>query len=68
MADAESGMGSQKLGRQQRTRQPKQPGATGEGRDEETSAKEARNKTLHREGKTQKHTSDDRRQSGGEEG
>jgi hypothetical protein len=64
MADAESGMGSQKLGRQQRTRQPKQPGATGEGREEETSAEEARNQTLHREGKTGKHTSDDRNLGG----
>lgn len=60
MADAESGMGSQNIGRQQRTRQPKQPGATGRGRNEETSPKEAKNKTLHRQGKTEKHTSDDR--------
>jgi len=60
MADAESGMGSQKEGRQQRTRQPKQPGATGEGREQGASAEEARDQTLHRKGKTRKHTSDDR--------
>ena len=66
MAKVESGMGSQKIGRQQRTRQPKQPGATGEGRQQGAGPKEARDKTLHREGKTGKHTSDDRRPSGGE--
>jgi hypothetical protein len=60
MAKAESGMGSQREGRQQRTRQPKQPGATAEGRTQGDGAKEARNQTLHRRGKTRKHTSEDR--------
>jgi hypothetical protein len=45
MADAESGMGSQREGRQQRTRQSQQAGATGEGR---------------KRGKTGKNTSEDR--------
>ena len=60
MADAESGMGSQREGRQQRTRQPKQPGATGQGRKRGTTPKEARDETLHRRGKTRKHTHEDR--------
>jgi hypothetical protein len=60
MADAESGMGRQREGRQQRTRQPKQAGATGEGRKKGASPKEARNRTLHRRGKTGKNTSEDR--------
>ena len=58
MADAESGMGSQREGRQQRTRQPKQAGATGEGRKQGAGPKEARN--LKRRGKTRKHTDEDR--------
>ena len=60
MADAESGMASQREGRQQRTRQPKQAGATGEGRKQGAGPKEARNQTLKRRGKTRKHTDEDR--------
>ena len=53
-------MGSHREGRQQRTEQPVQPGATGEGRKKVAGPKEARDKTLHRRGKTRKHTREDR--------
>ena len=59
MADANSGMGSQKEGRQERNEQPRQPGATG-GTEGEQSPEEARAAAPHRRGKTGKHTSDAR--------
>jgi hypothetical protein len=60
MADANRGMGSQKEGRQQRTEQPRQPGAKGGKDDREHSPDEARDAALHQRGKTGKHTGDDR--------
>jgi hypothetical protein len=59
MAKAGSGIGTHREGRQQRTRQAKQPGATGGGAKKQ-SAKKAAEKTLRRRGKTRKHVSDDR--------
>jgi hypothetical protein len=60
MADARSGMGSHREGRQERTAQPKQPGASGRGGKQRGSKEEAIDKTTHRRGKTGKHVSDDR--------
>jgi hypothetical protein len=56
MPDAGRGMGSHREGRQQRTRQPKQQGASTKGR-KKVSRKQAANKAVHRLGKTEKHTS-----------
>ena len=60
MADAKRGMGTQKEGRQERTEQPQQPGASGRKDQREHSPEEARDAALHQRGKTGKHTSDDR--------
>jgi hypothetical protein len=60
MADARRGIGTHREGRQERTEQPKQAGATGRGRKEKPTPKEAREETLHHRGKTRKHVSDDR--------
>jgi hypothetical protein len=61
MPDANSGMGSHREGRQERTEQPRQPGASGTGEEnQEHSPEEARDAALHRRGKTDRHTSDDR--------
>jgi hypothetical protein len=60
MPDANSGMGRHREGRQERTEQPRQPGATGGKEDREHSPGEAREAALHRRGKTNQHTSDDR--------
>ncbi len=60
MPDANSGMGSHKEGRQERTRQPKQPGATGRGRKQGNSESESLEKAVRRRGKTGKHVSEDR--------
>jgi hypothetical protein len=56
MADAGRGMGTQREGRQQRTRQAKQPGAKAKGGTKASKAKAA-NKAVHRLGKTEKHSS-----------
>jgi len=60
MPDANSGMGSHREGRQERTEQPQQPGATGKGRKPRADPKEALDQALHRRGKTNKHTDEDR--------
>jgi hypothetical protein len=56
MADAGRGMGSQREGRQQRTPQAKQAGASTKGRKKASKSK-AVNKAVKRLGKTGKHTS-----------
>ena len=56
MADAGRGMGSQREGRQQRTGQAKQQGASAKG-GKKASKKKAANRAVHRLGKTGKHTS-----------
>jgi hypothetical protein len=56
MADAGRGMGTQREGRQQRTRQAKQGGASTKGRKKASKSK-ATNKAVHRLGKTEKHSS-----------
>jgi hypothetical protein len=58
MAKAGSGIGTHREGRQQRTRQAKQPGAKAAG-SKKQSAKAAVEKTLRRRGKTRKHVSED---------
>jgi hypothetical protein len=60
MADANSGMGSQKEGRQKRNEPPRQPGASGGKGEGERSPEEARDAALHQRGKTVKHPGDDR--------
>jgi hypothetical protein len=60
MADAGRGIGTQREGRQQRTEQPKQPGASGKGTKRRSSKKKATTKAVKRLGKTRKHVSEDR--------
>ena len=59
MADANSGMGSHREGRQERRRTPRQPGATG-AEERESTPEEAMEKVRHSFGKTEKQVSEDR--------
>jgi hypothetical protein len=60
MPDANSGMGSHREEHHERTEQPQQPGATGEGKSGEVSPEQALDEALHRRGKTRKHVAEDR--------
>ena len=59
MADANSGMGSHREGREERRRVPRQPGATGND-ERPASPEEAENEARHRFGKTNRHVEDER--------
>jgi hypothetical protein len=58
MADADSGMGSHREGRQERREAPRQPGATGK-EPEPAAPEEAENEARNRFGKTGQHSSGD---------
>lgn len=57
MADADSGMGSHREGRQERRRAPRQPGAEGKA-ERPVPPEQAADEARHRFGKTDHHVSD----------
>ena len=58
MPDANSGMGGQGEGRQERRRAPRVPGASGQ-EERAVSPEEAESEARHRFGKTNKHVHED---------